>query len=1143
MTVKVRLAYEIVTNNRNPSQVDTDQLGIRHVRFIANQTEKIVKVHVNDDTIPSNDTRIKAQVIQGQGYNPSTGNAEALVTVTDPDTTSIGFDGCRRGWRVNEGAGHVNAKVIVGKPTDFNYSVLLINIPASAGAGNDYVQADADGAIPIPNGETEVTIRIGIVDNIQLEGEEVFDISLFGNGLDTQVDLPDDCRTATITIIDDDTATINAGPRERTVIEGEEIKFEYKVETGIPGQGCTIPFSTFMRATPSGDTGVLTSSAQITHRIPPCFSTSEMTSGFTTRDTPGTQGVRTVSFSVRPIGTEEDGSKPDTRITTQHEEYIVHIIDKTSDDTGNGAMRLSAGRTANEGRVEVYHTGEWGTVCDDYWTNENADVACRALGYEHGSVDNAGDFRRAFFGRGTGPIHLDDVRCRGDETSLFGCRTRAVGTNNCRHNEDVGVRCLVTASANVEDEGGTTPPRTQGLTARLDSLPSEHDGASAFDFELHFSEGPQIGWRSIKNGLFTITNGAVEGVSQLVAGSNAGWRVTMKPTGNGDISILLAPTPDCAAPNAICTSGGTALSTGLARIVPGPVTVSVADASVQEAEGATLDFEVTLSRALATTATVDYHTGNGTARAGEDYDAASATLSFEAGTVTKTVAVTVRDDAVDEGGETMTLTLSNPTGVKLGDAIATGTINNTDAMPKAWAVRFGRTVGSQVVDALADRLESPRKDHVTIAGVNVLETMTHDRTGGQGQGTTQRWWDDGTGPEPAGIPSAQWLRESAFQLSTREDGGDTHNTVTTWGHVASTRFEGAERDVRVEGDVTTGLIGFDIEWRNALAGMMLSQSTSEGSYRSDGHREKDTGAVESALTGVYPYAHLDLNDTVSAWALAGAASGSLTLKRKGMPQDEAGLSMRMGAIGIKHRVLEPTEPSGITVNVKSDAMWVETRTAATAEMKGSEGDVTRLRFSIEGERSFQASNGATLTPGARLGVRHDGGDAETGSGVEIGSGVRYTAGALTIEGDIRALASHQDSDYAEWGASGSVHITPSASGRGLMLRIAPQWGISRANTNRFWSAHRSMRFGTDTDVETESHLALQTGYGMGLQNLRGVLTPYAGLDIGASNSRRVSAGMRWQVEPDVAFELEGTRHVSASSEADNRLMLYASMRF
>ena len=98
----------------------------------------------------------------------------------------------------------------------------------------------------------------------------------------------------------------------------------------------------------------------------------------------------------------------------------------------------------------------------------------------------------------------------------------------------------------------------------------------------------------------------------------------------------------------------------------------------------------------------------------------------------------------------------------------------------------------------------------------------------------------------------------------------------------------------MDGDVTTGLVGFDAEWERGLAGIMLSQSTGDGSYRLDPAKGEDTGTVESSLTGVYPYARVDLNAKVSAWALAGMGSGELTLRQTGKKPMPTGISMRMG---------------------------------------------------------------------------------------------------------------------------------------------------------------------------------------------------------------------------------------------------------
>ena len=89
------------------------------------------------------------------------------------------------------------------------------------------------------------------------------------------------------------------------------------------------------------------------------------------------------------------------------------------------------------GRVEVYHSDSWGTVCDDQWSTANAEVVCREL--DCGTVLEAK--KGAFFGEGKEEIWLDDVQCTGHESSLLKCEHRPFGQNNCGHGEDAGVVC------------------------------------------------------------------------------------------------------------------------------------------------------------------------------------------------------------------------------------------------------------------------------------------------------------------------------------------------------------------------------------------------------------------------------------------------------------------------------------------------------------------------------------------------------------------------------------------------------------------------------------------------------------------------------------------------------------------------------
>ncbi|PIK45167.1 scavenger receptor cysteine-rich protein type 12 precursor [Apostichopus japonicus] len=100
-------------------------------------------------------------------------------------------------------------------------------------------------------------------------------------------------------------------------------------------------------------------------------------------------------------------------------------------------FRLVNGNSPNEGRVEILVENEWGTICDDLWDMNDADVVCRELGYIGASEVHLS----GFYGEGVGPIWLDNVECEGDENFLSDCDKLPIGTHNCDHNEDVGVVC------------------------------------------------------------------------------------------------------------------------------------------------------------------------------------------------------------------------------------------------------------------------------------------------------------------------------------------------------------------------------------------------------------------------------------------------------------------------------------------------------------------------------------------------------------------------------------------------------------------------------------------------------------------------------------------------------------------------------
>ena len=695
--------------------------------------------------------------------------------------------------------------------------------------------------------------------------------------------------------------------------------------------------------------------------------------------------------------------------------------------------------------------------------------------------------------------------------------------------------------------GPKKPATGPKLTAEWVKFPPGHSGdGRKFTVRVKFSDPVTINVRYFRDYALSVTGGAVDKVWR-VKGSDGErrsdmWAIRVMPTSQQPLSLSLAAIQDCKEHGAICTADGTPLSNAASITVTGPNhDLTVADAEVEEAPGAELAFVVTLSGTAPYRVKVDYSTADGTATAGEDYTAVDGTLIFERGETSKTVSVPVLDDAHDDDGETLTLSLSNPLRAMIADGEATGTINNSDLMPQAWLARFGRTVADQVLEAVEGRMTAPRAPgtELSVAGQRVGGGSEAIDTGEAEAGfeALAEWLrgeddEDRTGFESRAVTGRDVLTGSSFALT---EGSTEAGFGAVWGRGAISRFDGREGDLSLDGEVLSSMLGADWTGGPGTAGFMIAHSRGEGSYRAGA----GGGEVSSTLTGIYPYGRYAVDESLSLWGVLGHGAGKLTLTPEGSTPLKADIDLTMAAAGTRDTILEGGD-DGATLALTADGLIVRTASKGGLGLAASKANVTRLRVGLEGSLPSTLEGGGLLTPSAEIGLRHDGGDAETGFGADIGAGLSWTDAARGLNAEIRGrgLLTHEDGGFRERGFAASLAWNPtpgSALGPSIALRQtagASASGGMDALLSRGTMAGLAAN-DNDNDADVAHRLEVKLSYGLPAFGSRFIGTPEMGFgfsDTGRDYSVGWSLGLARQDRASIDLSLEGTRRERANDD-------------
>ena len=370
----------------------------------------------------------------------------------------------------------------------------------------------------------------------------------------------------TLTITDNDTRGVTVTPTRLSVNEGASKTYTV-VLTSQPTEAVTVTL------TAPANPAVTVDRTELVFQ-PGRWNTAQTVQVAAAQDTDAEDEAATITHTVS--GGDYAG------------ETAAAVAVQVKDDEKNGALRLvdADGPTDDAGRLEVFHNGEWGTVCDDRFDDRFDDAstsspaivdnsapafACQLLGYATGELVAHDDIAAMSIAPESQPIWLDDVRCAAGSTHWTGtpptqlhhCYHAGWGLHNCTHDEDVHLACLGTAEQ-------TEPPAPgDPLTAAFEALPTHHDGASAFTFWIAFSDAVDITRQAMKDHALTVTDGTVT-KAQRVDGRSDLWEFTVAPAGAAPVSILVPQGRACSELGALCTADGRMLATGLGRSVPGP---------------------------------------------------------------------------------------------------------------------------------------------------------------------------------------------------------------------------------------------------------------------------------------------------------------------------------------------------------------------------------------------------------------------------------------------------------------------------------------------------------------------------------------------------------------------------------------------
>ena len=1083
------------------------------LRFAPGEASKTIPVPTVDDTVEEQTETFTVTLSNPGGASIQDGTATGTITDDDGTVTALPLLNIIDDT-VEEGE-QAQFTVTLSRTSTRTVTVDYATADGTAQQGSDYTAAS--GTLQFAPGEASKTIPVPTVEDTVEEQTEIFTVTLSNP---SGAAIQDGTATGTIT---DDDGTVTALPLlniiDATVDEGETAQFtvtlsrtsiqtitvDYATADGTAQQGSDYaPASGTVRFSPG--------EASKTIPVPTVEDTvEEQTETFTvTLSNPGGATIQdgTASGTI----TDDDGT-----VTALP---LLNIIDDTVEEGEQAQFTVTLSRTSTQ------------TVTVDYATADGTAQQGSDYAAASGTV-------RFSPGEASKTIPVPTVEDTVEEqTETFTVTLSNPGGATIQDG---------TASGTITDDDGTVTALP--LLNIIDDTVEEGEQAQ-FTVTLSRTSTQTV----------TVDYATADGTAQQGSDYAAASGTLQFAPGEASKTIPVPTVQDTVEEQTetftvtLSNPGGAAIQDGTAtgtitddEPVTPLSTLTITDAEVKEGDMA--EFLVTLRPASDTTATVSFRTVDGTAAAGFDYTSTMGTLRFEPDETSATIAVSTLTDEIADGAERFTLELSDPVGAMVADGIGVGTITD-DHTARIGTVN--RTILPEVgrglaFSAVTCRFDRPLSQPIAGNGrrrsagqLSLSRALIADRRtspAGQGMSLADPW----TSPAGRALTLEQALGDSSFLMpSTTEQGG--MGRYTAWG-CADYRHLGSSGNgpLSWNGVAFSAQIGADMQLgSNTLAGVSVSRSRSSFDYFGGGGDGDRGGANQLRLTGVNPYVAWSVTPDLDVWGTIGHAWGDLRVDDNlGAGSLRSGATLNSGTVGINGRLLAR---GGTMLRLRGEGGLAHLGVAGDGDTLGAVGlDMRRVRVSTEASYEHLFSLGSTLTPWGELGLRHDGGDGETGAGLEVRAGLRYRylPQGLTIEGYGRRLVVHEGA-VRESGFGAVLRVDPGESGLGPSMSVTPAWGATASGVNQLWERGASGFSMLDAPgTRMNAHFA----YGLPALNGGGLLTPFGALILAGQQERGYGVGATLAVGRSATFSLEAERRRRLAGRAIYAVMLRGMLQF